>query len=124
MFPSKFFLDDVFNLEDKNKMKCDVYEKENNIVIEIDMPGFNKNDIKLELNNGTINIIAERKIEEHDDDKKYLCRERKFYGKYQRSFYLGEIEDDKINATFNNGILNIIIPKRQKEETKKFIEIK
>ena len=124
MFPSKLFLEDVLGkFDEKNKMNCDVYEKENQIFIEIDMPGFNKENITIELNKGTLNIIAEIKYEEQEE-KKYLCRERAHYGKYQRSFYLGEVEEDKIDAKFDNGILYICIPKKQEDDNKRMIEIK
>ena len=124
MFPSKLFLDDVFKFDDNNKMNCDVYEKDNKLFIEVDMPGFNKEDINIEINKGTLNIKAEKKYEEKTDDKKYLCRERKYYGTYQRSFYLGDVEEENIEATFNNGILNISIPKKQEQNNNRTIEIK
>lgn len=123
MFPSKLFLDDVFKFDDKGKMSCDVYEKDNKFFIEADIPGFDKEDIKVEINKGTLSITAEKKFEEKSDDKKYLCRERTYYGKYQRSFYLGDVEEESIEATFNNGILNISIPKRIEQNNKRMIEI-
>ncbi len=122
MFPSKLFLDDVF--KEQNKMSCDVYEKDNKFFIEVDMPGFNKEDISIEINKGTLSITAEKKYEEKEEDKKYLCRERTYYGKYQRSFYLGDIEENQIDASFNNGILNISVPKKQQENNKRIIEIR
>lgn len=122
MFPSKLFLDDVF--KEQNKMSCDVYEKDNKFFIEVDMPGFNKEDISIEINKGTLSITAEKKLEEKEDDKKYLCRERTYYGKYQRSFYLGDIEENQIDASFSNGILNISVPKKAQENNKKIIEIR
>lgn len=121
MFPSKLFLDDIFN--EKNKMSCDVYEKDNKFFVEVDMPGFNKDDISIEINKGTLSITAEKKHEEKED-KKYLCRERTYYGKYQRSFYLGDIEEEQIEASFNNGILNISVPKKQEQSNKRIIEIR
>jgi len=125
MFPSKLFFEDVLGkFDEKNKMNCDVYEKENKFFIEVDMPGFNKEDITIELNKGTLNIIAEKKLEETTEEKKYLCRERTYYGKYQRSFYLGDVEEENIEATFNNGILFISVPKKQEENTRRMIEIK
>lgn len=123
MFPSKLFLDDLDFFEKKNRMNCDVYEKDNKINIEVDMPGFNKEDIKIEMHKGTINIVAEKNINE-SDDKKYLCRERTYYGKYQRSFYLGDVEEENIEASFNNGILYITVPKKVENQDKKMIEIK
>ena len=122
MFPSKLFLDDVFKFDD-NKMSCDVYEKDNKFFIEVDMPGFNKEDIKIEINKGTLSIKAEKNFEEQED-KKYLCRERKYYGKYERSFYLGDVEEENIEASFDNGILNISIPKKQEQNNNRMIEIK
>jgi HSP20 family molecular chaperone IbpA len=124
MFPSKLFLDDVFKFDEKSKMICDVYEKDNKFFIEVDMPGFKKDEIKIEINKGTLNITAEKKYEEQEEDKKYLCHERKFYGKYQRSFYLGDVEEDAIEASFDNGTLNIEIPKKQEQNNNRMIEIK
>lgn len=124
MLPSRLFLDsmlDDFKLDEK--MKCDIYEKEGIYHIEADIPGFDKNDIKIEFHKGNLIITAEKTETEKDEDKKYLRRERTFYGKYQRSFYLGEVEEDKIEATFQNGILKISLPKRQEEDSKKVINI-
>ena len=120
MLPSEVFFNNFLDsMDNDKKMQCDIYEKDNNINIEMDIPGFNKEDINIEINKGNLVVTAE-KNEEENEDKKYLRRERKFYGKYQRSFYLGEI----IEASFENGILKISIPKKTEEETKKLIEIK
>lgn len=124
MLPSEIFwnhfLDDS---EVDKKMKCDIYEKDGNVYIEMDIPGFKKEDINIEIHKGNLVISAE-KSEEEKTDKKYLRRERNFYGKYQRSFYLGDVDEENIEATFENGILNISVPKKIKEESKKMIEIK
>ena len=122
-----YYLDDFFNnvfeREDED-MKCDIYLKDNNYHVEMDVPGFKKEDIKIECNKGNLIITAE-KNENHEekDGKKYIRRERN-YGKYQRSFYLGEINEDDINASYNNGTLSIIIPKKEEHNTKKYIEVK
>ena len=118
-----FFNNFLDSMDNDKKMQCDIYEKDNNINIEMDIPGFNKEDINIEINKGNLVVTAE-KNEEENEDKKYLRRERKFYGKYQRSFYLGEIDEENIEASFENGILKISIPKKTEEETKKLIEIK
>lgn len=124
MLPSEVFFNNFLDsMDNDKKMQCDIYEKDNNINIEMDIPGFNKEDINIEINKGNLVITAE-KNEEENEDKKYLRRERKFYGKYQRSFYLGEIDEENIEASFENGILKISIPKKTEEETKKLIEIK
>ena len=125
MLPSRIFFDDMLDdFKMDERMKCDIYEKDNVYYVEADIPGYDKNDIKIEFNKGSLNIIAEVKKETTEHDKKYLRRERNYYGKVERSFYLGEVDEDAIEATFNNGILKISIPKKQEEETKKIIDIK
>lgn len=125
--PRKFYLDDLFDnfLEgDASKMKCDIYEENNKYFIEMDIPGFTKEDIKIECNNGNLVISAEKtKNEEENTSKKYIRRER-VYGKYTRSFYLGDVDEDHIEAAFVDGMLKLTIPKLEERETKKFIEIK
>ena len=124
MLPSEVFFNNFLDsMDNDKKMQCDIYEKDNNINIEMDIPGFNKEDINIEINKGNLVVTAE-KNEDENEDKKYLRRERKFYGKYQRSFYLGEIDEENIEASFENGILKISIPKKTEEEAKKLIEIK
>ena len=124
MLPSEVFFNNFLDsMDNDKKMQCDIYEKDNNINIEMDIPGFNKEDINIEINKGNLVVTAE-KNEDENEDKKYLRRERKFYRKYQRSFYLGEIDEENIEASFENGILKISIPKKTEEETKKLIEIK
>ncbi len=126
MLPRKMFLDDMFDnfLESEtSKMKCDIYEAEGSYNLELDMPGFNKNDINIEYNKGNLVITAEKKDEhEEKDNKKYIRRER-FYGKLSRSFYLGDIEEEAIKAEFKDGTLKVIAPKRVEESTKKVINI-
>ncbi|MDD2434753.1 MAG: Hsp20/alpha crystallin family protein [Bacilli bacterium] len=122
-----FYLDDLFDglitSAKGNDMKCDIYEKDGDYKIEMDIPGFDKKDIEIEINNGYLNITAEKKEETNDEGKNYIRRERS-YGKYQRSFYLGDIEVEKIDAEFKDGLLKISIPKAEEKEIKKLIEIK
>ena len=124
MLPSRFFLDNALDnfFADNDKMKCDIYEKDGIYHVEMDLPGFSKDDIKIEVNNGNLTISAEKSNEDEEEDKKYYRRERR-YGKYSRSFYLGEVDEEKINAAFNNGTLTISIPKIDEEKAKKYIDI-
>lgn len=127
MLPKKMFLDDMFDSflesETTKSMKCDIYESENAYNLELDIPGFNKNDIKIEYNKGTLTIGAEKKQEkEEKEDKKYIRRER-FYGKVSRSFYLGDIDEDGIKAEFRDGTLKVVAPKKDENISKKVINI-
>ena len=130
MLPSKMFFDHFFDDLESPKgfdkmMKCDIYEKEGNYIIEMDVPGFKKEDINMELEDGYLRISAEKKSDEEDaSDKKYVRRERHSYSKCERQFYVGNVSEDNIKAKFNNGILEISVPKDDnKKETKKTIMI-
>ncbi len=126
MLPRKMFLDDMFDSfldSEPVKMKCDIYEEDGAYNLELDMPGFTKDDIVLEYNKGTLTISAEKKgSTEEKDSKKYIRRER-FYGKVSRSFYLGDIEEEAIKAEFKDGTLKVIAPKKQEDISKKIINI-
>ena len=132
--PNRSYLDDVFDdfmfpsMKDSDfgKMKCDIYEKDGIYHLEMDVPGFDKKDVNIEIDeNDYLTITAEKNSEknEEDDDKTYIRKERS-YGKYQRSFYLGDVDKDRIDASFENGILKITMPKKEEiKSSKKTIEI-
>ena len=134
LVPNKLYLDDVFDdfmfptvKDDFVKMKCDIYEKDGAYHLEMDVPGFDKKDVQIEVDdNDYLTITAEKNTEdsEEDADKNYIRKERN-YGKYQRAFYVGGIDKDNIQANFENGILKISMPKKEEEKSsKKTIEIK
>lgn len=123
LLPSSFYLDDMFDniMQKKSNMQCDIYEQENQYVIEIDIPGFQKENINIDVNNEYLTVTAEKE-EIFDDNKKYIRQERNF-GKYQRSFYLGDLDRDNVVAQFNNGVLKISVPKKEVIDNKRTIEI-
>lgn len=131
MLPSrKYYLDSIFDnfLDGESNfdiMKCDVYEKDGNYHIEADIPGFSKEEISVNCEDGYITIIAEKNTdnEDNDEDKNYIKRER-FYGKTIRKFYVGEVNSDNITAEFRDGILKLVVPKEEKLPNRKSIEIK
>lgn len=118
MLPNRFLYDSMFGLDRMEDMSCDIYEKDNKYHLEMDIPGFSKEDLKIECHKGTITVSAEKQMENEsqDENKKYIRRERKF-GKYKRSFYLGDIDEENIKAEFRNGTLIVTVP--LKEETLK-----
>ena len=130
LIPRNFYLDDIFEdfgripVPKHQDMKCDIYECSGNYNIEMDIPGYDKSDISIECEDGLLTITAEKKsnLEEKDDDKRYIRRER-VYGKVTRSFNFSDINEDEIKAEFNNGILKVIVPRTEKKESKKVIEI-
>lgn len=123
-----FFDDSFFTRKEKNLMKTDIRELKDKYIVDVDLPGFNKKDISLSLDNGYLNIKAKtEKNDEHKDEGKYLHKER-FYGECSRSFYVGEeIVEKDIKAEFKDGILKVELPKKEiskEEKTIKQIEIK
>lgn len=108
-------------------MKTDIKETENNYVLEVDLPGFDKKDIALELDNGYLSISAKRehKVEENNEKKGNFIRRERSFGQFSRSFYVGDIKEEDIDAKLENGILTIKLPKEEKKEVKSnHIEIK
>ena len=108
-------------------MKTDIKEKKDKYIIEMDLPGFEKENIKLELNNGYLTISGKQENKIDEEEEKFVHKER-FYGECTRSFFVGDnIKEEDIDAEFKNGILKIDIPKKEEQkelpETKQ-IEIK
>ncbi len=109
-------------------MKTDIREHDGGYELDIDMPGFKKDDLKAELKDGylTIEGHTNRDEDEKDQNGKYIRRER-FTGSCKRTFYVGEeVTEEDIKAKFEDGILKLSIPKKQpqpKVEQKKYIAI-
>ena len=121
------FADPFFGEKENKIMKTDLKEKDGKYMLEIDVPGYDKEDIKIELNEGYLTVSAEKNEEKEDKDKhaKYLKRER-VTGMCSRSYYVGEsLKEEDIKASFKNGILSIEFPKEveKKVEEKKYIPI-
>lgn len=111
----------------KRMMKTDIRETEGSYELDVDLPGFKKDEIKAELENGYLTISATKGANNDEQDKKgkYIRRER-YAGTMQRSFYVGDdVTQEDIKAKFENGILRLSIPKKDAKavETKKTIAI-
>lgn len=94
-------------------MKTDVQETDNGYIISMDLPGFDKENIQIELKEGYLTISASKSSadEEHDPNGKYIRKER-FEGSCKRSFYIGEYaNEENIKAAYNNGVLKLEVPK-------------
>ena len=115
-FPTSEFLPK----KERNLMKTDIKEKKDKYLLDIDLPGFEKENINLSLKDGYLNIHAKvNKEEKKDDDERFVHQER-FYGECSRSFYVGDdIKEEDIHAEFKNGILKVEIPKKQIENKAK-----
>lgn len=111
----------------KNMMKTDIRETDEGYEVIMDLPGFKKDEIEIQLENGYLTVSAVKGLDKDEADKKgkYICRER-YAGEMSRSFYVGEdILDTDIHARFENGILKLDVPKKEAKavETKKHVAI-
>lgn len=108
-------------------MKTDISEKDGNYVVEIDLPGFDKKDINIALEDGYLTVSAKKdeSTEEKDSKGNYIRRERRT-GSCSRSFYVGDRSEKDIAAAYDKGILTLTFPKEEPKqiENKKVIEIK
>ena len=122
-------LDDIFgdfNYAENKVMKTDIKEHKDKYSIMIDLPGYNKDDIKISIEDGYLTVSATiNKNEEEKEHGKFVRRER-YFGECSRSFYVGEdLEVDDIKASFKNGTLNLEIPKKEPKQVtdKKYVQI-
>ncbi len=99
-------------------MKTDIREKDDNYEISIDLPGFRKEDITVELDNGYITISASKNLDKDENNKKgKLLRQERYAGSMARSFYVGEnVEKEDVDANYKHGVLNLTIPKKAMEK--------
>ena len=96
----------------KNLMKTDVRETEDSYELDIDLPGFKKDEINIDLSNGYLTIQAAKSLDrdEKDKDGRYIRRER-YAGSMSRSFYVGDVKPEDVSAKFEDGILKLELPK-------------
>lgn len=105
-----------------DSFKLDIKDKEDKYVVEVDLPGVNKEEIDLSLNEGRLTISIEREEKEDKEEKNYIHRERR-YSSMSRSVYLGDIKDEDVKAKLEDGVLCIEIPKGEDKEKAKRILI-
>ena len=130
-FPFRGFGTDVEKkLYGKNAarvMKTDLKEHEDGYELSVDLPGFKKDQIQLQLSNGYLTVSAAKGIEEEGKDKKgRLVHQERFSGSMSRSYYVGEnLEEEDIKARFENGVLTLDFPKAEQKKLpeKKTIQI-
>ena len=119
----------LYGRRGKNLMKTDIKETEGGYELEMDLPGFTKDEIKVSLENGYMTISAAKGLDKDEQDKKsgrYIRKER-YAGSCERSFYVGEdITEEDIKGEFKPGILTLLVPKKEAKpavEQKKYVSI-
>ncbi len=113
----------------KNVMKTDIKETDEGYELEIDLPGFTKDEVKVSLDNGYMTVSAAKGLDKDEQEKKsgkYIRRER-YAGACERSFYVGdEITEEDVKGEFKHGILKLFVPKKEAKpavEQKKYVSI-
>ena len=113
--------DVLYGKHGKNLMKTDVRETDNSYELDVDLPGFKKDEINVEIADGYLTIQASKGLDKDQQDKdgKYIRQER-YAGAMSRSFYVGEdVQPSEISAKFENGILQLSIPKKEHKQLPK-----
>lgn len=123
-----FFSDDFFapaQLNNISNFNVDVKEEENDYIVAADLPGVKKENIALEYDNNYLTIAAKREdVAQSKDDNNNFVRRERIYGEMRRSFYADNIDEANIDASFNNGVLKIVLPKKVKgKQSTKRIDI-
>ena len=124
----EMFRDPFFEGSESKVMKTDIKEKKDEYLIDIDLPGYEKEDIKMEISDGylTVHASVNKEVDDEKEKGKYVRKER-YVGECSRSFYVGEnVSEDEIKAKFKNGTLTIEVPKKDDKKElpeKKYIPI-
>ncbi len=121
------FGDSFFNEGESKLMKTDIKEKKDKYIIDIDLPGYEKEGIKLDIQEGYLTVHASVNKEEKDEEKGKFVRKERYVGECSRSFYVGkEVTEEDIRAKFKNGTLSIEVPRKEEKKelpNKKYIPI-
>ena len=124
----EMFRDPFFEGTESKVMKTDIKEKKDKYLIDIDLPGYEKENIKMEISDGylTVHASVNKEVDDEKEKGKYVRKER-YVGECSRSFYVGEnVSEDEIKAKFKNGTLTIEVPKKDDKKElpeKKYIPI-
>lgn len=126
--PTASILDDFFNDEFflpsfNSNSHLDVYQEDNKYVVEVDLPGYKKEEINMSFNNDLLTIKAEHKEEKKEDTKKYIYRSRS-QSMFSRQIRFNNIDHSNIDAKFEEGVLKVTLPIRGESEIVKRIEVK
>ncbi len=125
-FVDRFFNDDFFGGKAMTSFspKVDIAETEKTFELQFHVPGMKKEEINIDVNDDRLTVSGERKMENEKKEKNFHSVES-YYGTFSRSFYLPDnVNVDKVEASYKDGILNIVIPKDAKKELKRTINIK
>lgn len=121
---SLFDFDDFFDSDffapitsHNNFLKADVKDNKNEYVIEMDLPGVSKDEVEIDYVNDHLVVHGKRVYDNEVKEENFIRRERS-QGEFKRSFYVDNVDESKITASYNNGVLNIVLPKLEEDKPK------
>ena len=109
----------LFGKNGRNLMKTDIHETDDakGYRLAIDLPGFKKEEISLDLKDGYLTISAEKGLDKDEEDKKgRVLRQERYAGSCSRSFYVGDVKPEDIKAKYEHGVLTILVPKHDSKK--------
>lgn len=123
----EMFEDPFFTEHESKIMKTDIKEKKDKYLIDVELPGYQKEDIKMEVEDGYLTVHAEINSDNEEKEEGKFVRRERYVGSCSRSFYVGtEVKSEEIKASFKNGMLKIEIPKKEEKKElpeKRYIQI-
>ena len=123
----EMFRDPFFTEHETRVMKADIREKKDKYLIDIDLPGYNKDNIKISVDDGYLTVQATIDSNHEEKENGRFVRRERYTGSCSRSFYVGEqIKSEDVKASFKNGILSLDIPKKEEKkelQEKKYVQI-
>ena len=104
----------LFGKHERNLMKTDIRETDTSYELDIDLPGFKKDEVSIDLKDGYLTISAAKGLDKDAEDKKgkYIRQER-YAGACSRSFYVGDVKAEDVKAKYESGVLTVLIPKKE-----------
>ncbi|MBQ3385324.1 MAG: Hsp20/alpha crystallin family protein [Erysipelotrichaceae bacterium] len=118
--------DDFFNHDfypqTIRQMKTDIKETETEYLLDIEMPGYNKDNVQITVNDGYLTVTGTKEENRESGEKNYVTRER-YSGKVSRSWYIGDVNLEDVKASFTDGILKISVPKEDRKKEISYIKI-
>ena len=101
----------------KNLMKTDIREKDNGYELAVDLPGFSKDEVSVDVRNGYMTISAAKGLDKDEDDKHgRVIRQERYAGSCNRSFYVGDVKPEDVKAKYESGVLTITLPKAEQKK--------
>ena len=104
---------ELYGKHARNLMKTDVHETEDSYEMNVDLPGFKKEDIHVELKEGYLTLRAEKNLDKEEKKEKKVIRSERYVGSMSRSFYVGEVQPESIKCKYEDGVLTLEVPKAE-----------